>query len=449
MNSRVWKGFFLAVLFFFLAGCNTGISVTTTTTSIDSTSTTSTTSITDSTTTTSNLPMITIHFESNGGSLVDAFILEQGSILNAPQDPTQMGYTFIGWFEDVDLTKPYSFGSVITEGITLYAKWDVNYYTVLFIGYGDTVFREQLYPFGAEIEIYNGPFNEPEGYIFTGWSPIVPSNMPAQDITFVAQYELKQCSVDFADSDGSVLFSIKVDYASLVQEPTAPVKMGHTFLGWYEDQNLTRPYVFNLRQLKDDITLYAKWYAITYNVFFEDFDGRYLGQAWKTYQEDLSTVILPTPTRLGYTFVGWDTILPQTMPAHDITLTAQYTVNSYMLSFESNGGSEVDSITQEYDSELHLPTPLKTGYRFVGWFTNPSLDRDFTDTLMPAENKTLYAKWEVNQYTLSFETFGGTSIPSITKVYQGSIQSVNQPEKQGHTFAGWFKIGRASCRERV
>ena len=107
---------------------------------------------------------------------------------------------------------------------------------------------------------------------------------------------------------------------------------------------------------------------------------------------------------------------------------------SYTLTFDTNGGSAIAPITQDYGTAITAPAdPTKTGYTFAGW--TPAIP-----TTMPAENMTIKAKWTVNQYTLTFDTNGGSAIAPITQDYGTAITAPAEPTKTGYTFAGWTPV---------
>jgi uncharacterized repeat protein (TIGR02543 family) len=86
------------------------------------------------------------------------------------------------------------------------------------------------------------------------------------------------------------------------------------------------------------------------------------------------------------------------MPNEDVTITAQWTVNQYSISFNVEGGSNVATITQDYGTPITVPTaPTKEGYTFAGW--NPSLP-----TTMPDEDMTVTAQWIINTHIITFNS---------------------------------------------
>ena len=169
--------------------------------------------------------------------------------------------------------------------------------------------------------------------------------------------------------------------------------------------------------------------ATSYTLTF-DTNG---GSAIAPITQDYGTAITAPadPTKTDYTFAGWTPAIPATMPAENMTIKAKWTVNQYTLTFDTNGGSTIAPITQDYGTAITAPAdPTKTGYTFAGW--TPVIP-----TTMPTENMTIKAKWTVNQYTLTFDTNGGSAIAPITQDYGTAITAPADPTKTGYTFAGW------------
>ena len=121
------------------------------------------------------------------------------------------------------------------------------------------------------------------------------------------------------------------------------------------------------------------------------------------------------------------------MPAENMTVKAQWKINQYTITFDTNGGSEIPPITQDYGTEITAPdNPTRKGYTFKGW------DKEIPET-MPAENITVKAQWEINQYTIAFDTNGGSEIAPITQDYGTEITAPDNPTRKGYTFKGWDK----------
>ena len=161
---------------------------------------------------------------------------------------------------------------------------------------------------------------------------------------------------------------------------------GHTFKGWYDNENLTGSPVTAIGGAETGNKEYwAKWEINQYTVTVKPENGK----ADITITQDYGTPITaPTLTREGYTFKGWDKEIPKTMPAENITVKAQWEINQYTIAFDTNGGSEIAPITQDYGTQITAPDkPTRKGYSFKGW------DKEIPET-MPAENITITARWK-------------------------------------------------------
>ena len=139
----------------------------------------------------------------------------------------------------------------------------------------------------------------------------------------------------------------------------------------------------------------------------------------------------------GYTFGGWNKAdgtawdYASDKVTDNITLYAKWAANTYTITFDTAGGSEIAPITQDYGTNIAAPAdPTREGYTFIGW------DREIPET-MPAENMTVTAQWEINQYTITFDTNGGSEIAPITQDYGTAITVPADPTREGYTFMGW------------
>ena len=143
------------------------------------------------------------------------------------------------------------------------------------------------------------------------------------------------------------------------------------------------------------------------------------------------------PSRQGYQFTDWyldDTKYDfNAAVTEDMTLTAKWTANSYTITFDTDGGSEIAPITQDYGTQITAPAnPTREGYTFIGW------DKAIPAT-MPAGDMTITAQWRINQYTITFDTDGGSEIAPITLDYGTAITAPADPTREGYTFIGWDK----------
>ena len=214
--------------------------------------------------------------------------------------------------------------------------------------------------------------------------------------------------------------------------PTDVTRTGYTFKGWYDNENLTSSPVTAISNTETGNKEYwAKWEINQYTITVKPENGK----ADITITQDYGTPITApeSPTREGYTFIGWDKAIPETMPAENVTITAKWKVNQYTITFDTNGGSAIAPITQDYGTAITAPAdPTREGYTFIGW------DKAIPAT-MPAENVTITAKWKVNQYTITFDTAGGSAIAPITQDYGTAITAPANPTREGYAFIGWDK----------
>ena len=214
--------------------------------------------------------------------------------------------------------------------------------------------------------------------------------------------------------------------------PTDVTRTGYTFKGWYDNENLTGSPVTAIGGAETGNKEYwAKWEINQYTITFDTNGGSEIAPITQDYGTEITAP--DNPTRKGYTFKGWDKEIPETMPAENITVKAQWGINQYTITFDTNGGNEIAPITQDYGTEITTPdNPTRKGYTFKGW------DKEIPET-MPAENITVKAQWEINQYTITFDTNGGSEIAPITQDYGTKITAPDNPTRKGYTFKGWDK----------
>ena len=361
-----------------------------------------------------NANQYTITFDTAGGSEIAPITQDYGTEITAPDKPTRKGYTFKGWDKEIPETMP-------AENITVKAQWEINQYTITFDTNGGSEIAPITQDYGTEITAPDNPTRK--GYTFKGWDKEIPETMPAENITVKAQWEINQYTITFDTNGGSEIAPITQDYGTEITAPDNPTRKGYTFKGWDKEIPETMP--------AENITVKAQWEINQYTITFDTNGGSEIAPITQDYGTEITAP--DNPTRKGYTFKGWDKEIPETMPAENITVKAQWEINQYTITFDTNGGSEIAPITQDYGTEITAPdNPTRKGYTFKGW------DKEIPET-MPAENITVKAQWEINQYTITFDTNGGSEIAPITQDYGTEITAPDNPTRKGYTFKGWDK----------
>ena len=406
----------------------------------------------------------TVTFDANGGNVdVSSKEVTYGSTYGDLPTPEKVGYKFIGWYTstsyETEITSESNVG--ITSEQTLYAKWTANTYTVNFDANGGDEINSVL---TVTYDSTYGDLPTPTrlGYEFVGWFTdktdgtqiISTSKVSTTDTqTLYARWKNRTYTITFNANEGTVdTESKEVTFDGTYGDLPTPTREGYTFVGWFTDKT------DGSQILKDDIvktasdqTLYARWSNKTYTVNF-DANGGTVDTESKTVVYDETYETLPVAKKTGYTFAGWYTAKTGgTKVTSDTkvkitdtqTLYAQYTVNTYTVSFDANGGEEVTStITVTYGKTYgELPVAERTGYIFRGWYTDTTYQTQIINSsdVTITENQTLIAKWEADTYTITFNAGTGTVTPETKEVtYNSTYGDLPTPVLNGYTFNGWY-----------
>ncbi|MBR5113337.1 MAG: InlB B-repeat-containing protein, partial [Clostridia bacterium] len=325
--------------------------------------------------------------------------------LNLPEVPKKTGYTgrwsdYILEAKDIEITAIY-------EPITYHAtiKADGEIIDVIDFVYGDETLNLPDVP-------------GKEGY--TGSWP--DYTLGAEDITIEAVYKINSYTVSYV-VDGNTQTTAEIEFGESIIIPRSPEKKGYTFGGWV-DADGKSPEDYDGMPAKN-LTFEAVWTINQYTITFDTAGGSEIEAIKQNYDTDITAPA--DPTREGYTFQGWKPEIPAKMPADDMTVVAQWKINQYTITFDTDGGNEIEAITQDYDTDITAPAdPVKTGYTFTGW--QPEIPAK-----MPAENITVKAVYEQITYHATIKADGET-ITVIDFVYgQKSIALPDVPEKEGYT----------------
>lgn len=393
------------------------------------------------------------------------------------------GYKFDGWYNvntKVTSTNPYTFAP--TANITLTAKWAIN--TVsdtikISPSGGGTVSPNPVT--GQENTIISVTATPATGYNFKHWryndssasggysesttNPLRVTITGKRDITAV--FKLKSYTVTWNANGGTVspASTTKTHGSTLGTLPTptraSTAEYSYTFAGWFTATS-GGTQISSTTTVTRNVTYYAHWTATkrSYTATFNGNGGSTPSPSSITKEYNTTLGTLPTCTRTGYTFLGWYTassggtkISTTTVVTKNITYYAQWSINSYTLTFNPNGGTVTPTSKDlEYNSVYGtLPTPTRASdaqytYTFAGWYTAATGGTQVTAaTKMAAKDTTVYAHWTSNtrSYTVSYQTTYGTlnrTSQSIAYNSKGSC-TLTMPDNTAeftYTFVGWY-----------
>ena len=221
------------------------------------------------------------------------------------------------------------------------------------------------------------------GYTFAGWSPSVAAVVPTNDVTYTAQWILNKYHVTFDANGGSGGWSKEMNYDTSINAPIVR-RTGYAFNDWLPSVDDTVP--------ASNVTYTAQWTPNKYSVTFNANGGE---GGMISIQDYGTTIVEPMVTRAGYTFKGWSPSVAATVPANDITYTAQWEINKYTLTFNANGGTYgMATTTVEYGTTVgELPVPTRTNATFLGWFTAAEGGALIDGSTIITEAMTLCAHW--------------------------------------------------------
>ena len=395
-----------------------------------------------------------VNFDSNGGSAVASQSVKYGSKASRPTDPTRAGHTFQGWYTSRDGGARYDFNQTVTGDVTLYAHWSVNSYTLAFDGNGGKASESsRTVQYGSQYGSL--PTATRTGHTFQGWytaksggTKVSPSTtMGAANTTLYAHWSVNAYTLAFDGNGGKASESSrKVQYGNQYGTLPTATRTGYAFQGWYTARSGGSQVSSSTTMEAANTTVYAHWTVNTYTVSFDSTGGSAVASQSVRYGSKASQPA--NPTRAGHPFQGWYTARSGgskydfgTAVTGDVTLYAHWSVNSYTLTFDGNGGKPSEaSRTVAYGGQYgSLPTATRTGYAFQGWYTaRDGGTKVSPSTTMGAADTTLYARWSVNSYTVSFDSDGGSNVPAQKVRYGSKASRPADPTRAGHTFQGWY-----------
>jgi|GEM_PF-2173531 len=408
-------------------------------------------------------PSHAVTFTTNGGLPIplEQTVLDGDKATEPGVSPTKTGYDFNGW--------DFDFDTEIKAPVAIPAKWDAIEYDITYILDGGSGPESGTYTIETAVTL---PTPTKDEYTFGGWytddtfsgtavTTISPGN--TGDTTFYAKWTIIEYTITYVENGGTgAPTGTKYNVTTLpVTLPTAPTmqKNGYEFAGWYTDATLTTGPVATIPTgSNSNKTFYAKWNPITYTITYEQNEGE--GATNGTYTIESSTITLPIASAMskaGYLFDGWydnpsflgSTILEITNGSYgDKTFYAKWGADTYNITYVQNGGTGATDGTYTIgDTPIILPIASemsRNGYTFGGWYDNLNLSGTAVTTITVGTtgDKTFYAKWNPEPYTITYEQNGGEGATNGTYTIESpTITLPTDPamQKNGYTFGGWYE----------
>ena len=335
-------------------------------------------------------------------------------------------------------------GSVPADVTALIVQWTAPTYAVTLNTNGGTINNGNVtgYTYGVGATLPTADDMDYTGHTFKGWydnegltgDPVTAiGGTEMGNKEYWAKWEINQYTITFDTAGGSEIAPITQDYGTAVTAPEPPAKPGYTFTGWNPALPATMP--------AENLTVTAQWTVNQYTITFDTAGGSAIAPITQDYGTAITAPA--APTREGYTFTGWDKTIPATMPAGDMTITAQWTVNQYTITYDLDGGTaegNPDTYTVETDA-FTLKNPTRPGYTFTGWSGTGLTGEDNLTVTIPkgsTGNRSYTAHWSLNTYSITYDLNGGTASGNPTSyTVESATITLNQPTKTGYTFTGW------------
>ncbi|NBJ64051.1 hypothetical protein D5266_02480 [bacterium c-19] len=408
----------------------------------------------------------------NGGKNAEhnptSYASDQATIIL--RNPTRNGYIFAGWYSDSSYSTKIT---QITKGSsgnkTVYAKWNSTAYKITYQLNGGTnnSANPLTYTNSSPTISLKSPIRK--GYTFAGWY---------SDST----YKSKVTSIVQGSSGNKTLYAkwtpttYKITYnlnggknstgnRSSFTITTAtfalknPTRSGYTFNGWYSDSKYTKKVTSIAKGSIGNKTLYAKWTPTSYKITYNLNGGKNSSGNRSSYTIVTASFALKNPTRTGYTFKGWYSDSKFTKRVTSIakgsignkTLYAKWSANTYKIRYNPNGATagKMTDTSCKYGSNCTLRSNAfqKKGYSFLGWSTSKSgnvvyKNKATVKNLVSSSNavKTLFAKWKLNTYKITYQLNGGIQNKSNIASYKvtSTTFTLKSPTKKGYVFKGWY-----------
>lgn len=412
--------------------------------------------------------MVYLNF-ANGDEMGE-ILVDHGDTVPAQGDPTYTGHTFGGWYADSVFTDSWDFATdTITVQTTLHAKWTINSHQLSYEangGSGTPPAAGISYDYGQEVSVQINTFTR-NGYTFKEWNTAADGtgtayqiaaalSMPDQDVVLHAIWTPKEYTLTYQGNGhetGEVPPSTveKTGSTVTIAGYGTMEKTGYRAIGWNEalDGSATSwaPAAVLIMPAKS-VSLYAQWEPLDCTVEFNPDGGNFAGPNEQSVPYGSRLTEPAMPVKDGYAFGGWQQAGGTlwnfgsdlaTNYQGEIILTALWSPDSYLVQFNSQGGSAVSSVSLNHGAVVPEPTaPSRNGYEFTGWFDSAvgGVSWDFNQSI--TTSMTLYAHWTRESYDVVFSTSGGTVVSSQHVEFEDLVLEPADPTRPPYEFDGWY-----------
>ena len=387
----------------------------------------------------------TINYELNGGKNStenpQSYTIESDSFSFAA--PTKNGYKFLGWYETEDFTGSSTAG--IESGSfgdkTLYAKWETVSYTISYVLNGGENSSENRTEYTIESDSITLASPSKNGATFLGWyetenfSGNKISSIPKGSVgnkSFYAKWNFITYSISYELNGGTNVAGNPTSYTTNSDTVSIlnPTRSGYFFEGWYKTSDFSGNPVSEIESGSfGNVSLYAKWKAISYTISYVLNGGENSSENRSEYTIESNSIALASPSKTGATFLGWYetenfsgskiSSIPKGSMGNK-TFYAKWNLITYSISYELNGGTNAAGNPKSYTIEsrfVYFSAPTRTGYTFAGWYTSEDFSENPVTKITSGSfgNITLYAKWDSIIYTA--ETLASLNLSKISGVY--------------------------------
>lgn len=319
------------------------------------------------------------------------------------------------------------------SNLTIRANRKVVEHTLKFVDAEGTVYSSITQNYGTAVNLTIEP--KKEGYTFTGWDKVIPTTMPAEDMTFISQFEINKHTVNFVivnekDTSDTGITILNVAYGTELAATMDDFKLkypnveGEYQFSWINEESIP------MTMPDEDVTISAKYEAVEHTLtFMSD------GAEYKKLTGKFNTPVekFDNPTKTGYEFTKWDEEVPEKFPNTDKTFTAQFAIKQYTVTINDEEGAFLKTVSVDYNTEIAtIESPAKEGYTFVEYTS----DEGYTN--VPDKDITIVAKYRINVHKVTYFV-DDVKVHEQEYNYHATIAEYSYT-KEGYTISAWVGL---------